>query len=170
MFFASTIFLVFTHIVPHATDIGFSAGEAATVLSLIGGASIAGRVLMGAVSDRIGRSKTTIICLLSQVLMLVWLMWAQELWMIYLFALVFGFAYGGVGPSMAALIGDTFGLNKIGVIMGALEVGYGVGASIGPVIGGLVFDISNSYFLAFLIGAVTMMVAVLAVALTRQER
>ncbi|MDZ4230522.1 MAG: MFS transporter [Dehalococcoidales bacterium] len=170
VFFASAIFLVLTHIVPHATDIGFSAVEAAAVLSVIGGANIGGRVLMGAVSDKIGRNRTTIICLLSQALALVWLIWVRELWMLYLFALIFGFAYGGVGPSMAALIGDTFGLNRIGVIMGALEVGYGLGAAIGPVIGGLVYDISNNYFLAFLIGALTLLVAVMAVALIRQEK
>ena len=166
---ASCIFLVFTHLVPHATDIGFSAGEAATVLSLIGGAAIAGRVLMGIASDRIGRKLTAIICALLQSGAMVWLIWAQDLWMLYLFALVYGFAFSGFSISMAALIGDTFGVRKIGSILGVLEIGFGVGAAIGSAVGGLIFDVTNSYFMAFLLGAVVLLVAALLIALIRQE-
>jgi len=169
LFLASNIFLVFTHLVPHATDIGFSAGEAATVLSLLGGATAAGRVLIGTLSDRIGRKLTAIICTLLLAGAMVWLIWSQDLWMLYLFALVYGLAYGGIGPSMAALVGDTFGLRQIGAILGVLDVGFGVGAAIGPAIGGLIFDVSNSYFMAFLLGAMVMLVAALLIALIRRE-
>jgi len=155
--------------VPHATDIGFSAVEAATVLSLLGGTTTVGRVLMGTVSDRIGRKVTAIICVLLQAGAMVWLIWAQELWMFYLFALVYGFAYGGISPSLAALIGDTFGIDRIGAILGVLEVGFGVGAAIGPVMGGFIFDARNSYSMAFLIGAVVMLISTLLIALIRRE-
>ncbi len=165
--FASCLFLVLTHIVPHATDMGISAGKAATVLSLLGGTNIVGRVLIGRASDRIGRKVTVIICALLQAGAMVWLIWSQELWMFYLFALVYGFAYGGYTPSVTALIGDTFGLRNIGVIFGMLEIGWGIGAAIGPAIGGLIFDASNSYSMAFLIGALAMLVATLLVALVR---
>ena len=79
LLFASSLFLVLTHIVPHAMDIGFSAVEAATVLSLTGGATIAGRVLLGAVSDRIGRKLTITICMLAQAGAMIWLLWLQDL-------------------------------------------------------------------------------------------
>jgi len=169
LFFASCLFLVFTHLVPHATDIGFSAGEAAAVLSLMGGAGIAGRVLMGVASDRIGRKSTAVICTLLQAGAMVWLIWSQDLWMLYLFALVFGFAYSGFSSSMGALIGDTFGLGKIGAIFGVLEIGFGIGAAIGSAIGGLIFDVSNSYSVAFLMGAVAMLISTLLIALIRKE-
>ena len=169
LLYASSLFLVFTHLVPHATDIGISAGEAAIVLSLIGGASIAGRGLMGTVSDRIGRKVTAVICALLQAGAMVWLLWSQDLWMFYLFALVYGFAFGGIGPSMAALIGDTFGLRSIGMTLGVLEIGWGVGAAIGPAIGGLIFDVSNSYFMAFLIGTAALLIATLLIPLIRRE-
>ena len=167
--FGSSLFLVLTHLVPHATDTGFSAGEAAAVFSLTGGTAIVGRVLMGTVSDRMGRKLTAIICALLQAGAMAWLIWAQELWMFYLFALVYGFAYGGIVPSVAALASDAFGLRQIGSIMGVLEVGLGVGAAIGPAIGGLIFDVSNSYSLAFLLGAVGMLIATLFIALVRRE-
>ena len=169
LFLASNMFLVFTHLVPHVTDIGFSAGEAAAVLSLVGGLSIVGRVLMGTVSDRIGRKPTAIICALLQAGAMVWLMWSQDLWMLYLFALFYGLAYGGLGPSIAALIGDTFGLRSMGAILGALDVGFGVGGALGPAIGGLIFDATNSYFMAFLLGAVVMFISALLIAVIRRE-
>jgi len=169
LFQASNMFLVFTHLVPHVTDIGFSAGEAAAVLSLVGGLSVVGRVLMGTVSDRIGRKPTAIICALLQAGALVWLTWSQDLWMFYLFALFYGLAYGGLGPSIAALIGDTFGLRNMGAILGALDIGFGVGGALGPAIGGLIFDATNSYFMAFLLGAVVMFISALLIAVIRRE-
>ena len=169
LLFASCLFLILIHIVPYATDMGISAMEAAAVLGLMGGTSIAGRVLMGRVSDSIGRKTTAIICSLLQVGAMVWLVWSQDLWMLYLFALVYGFAYGGLTPPLTALIGDTFGLRNIGIILGVLEIGWGVGAAIGPAIGGLIFDVSNSYSVAFLIGAVAMLMVTLLIALTRRE-
>ena len=162
-------FLVITHIVPHATDIGFSAAEAAAILSLIGGGGILGRVLMGRVSDSIGRKTTAIICALLQAGAMIWLIWSQDLWMLYLFAVVFGFAYGGLPISITALIGDTFGLRNIGVILGVLEIGWGGGGAIGSAIGGLIFDITNSYSIAFFIWAAAMLIVILSVALIRRE-
>ncbi|GAI10456.1 unnamed protein product [marine sediment metagenome] len=170
LFLASNMFLVFTHLVPHVTDIGFSAGEAAAVLSLVGGLSVVGRVLMGTVSDRIGRKPTAIICALLQAGAMVWLTWSQDLWMLYLFALFYGLAYGGIGPSIAALIGDTFGLRSMGAILGALDIGFGVGGALGSAIGGLIFDATNSYFMAFLLGAVVMFISALLIAVIRREK
>jgi len=148
---------------------GFSAGEAATVLSLVGVASIVGRVVMGIASDRLGRKLAAITCTLLQAGAMVWLIWSQDLWMFYLFALVFGFATSGFGITMAALIGDTFGVGKLGAILGVLEIGFGVGAAVGPAMGGLIFDINQSYFLAFLIEAAAMLVVTLLVALIKRE-
>ena len=169
LLYASCIVLVLIHIVPHATDIGISTMEAAVILSLIGGANAAGRVLMGSVSDSIGGKAAAIICSLLQVGAMVWLIWSQELWMFYLFALVYGFAYGGLVPPVTALIVDTFGLRNIGVILGMLDIGWGVGAAIGPAIGGLIFDVSNSYSIAFLIGVAAMLIVTLLIFLIRRE-
>jgi len=166
---ASNLFLVFTHLVPYVTDIGFSAAEGATVLSLMGGTIIVGRVLLGTISDKIGRKLTCIICALFQAGAVAWLIWSQQLWMFYLFALVFGLAYGGMGPSMAALIGDAFGLGKMGAILGVLDVGFGLGAAIGPFIGGLIFDVSKSYSVAFLLGMVAALMIALLMAQIREE-
>ena len=169
LLFAFCMLLVLTHIVPHTTDIGFSAGEAAAVLSLIGGVRAAGMVLLGSVADRMGKKKTAVVCTLFQAGAMVWLVWAQDLWMLCLFAIVYGLANGGLLSSITALLGDTFGLGRIGSILGLLDIGWAIGAATGPVAGGLIFDISNSYSVAFLIGAAAMAIVALLIVLIRRE-
>jgi len=167
--FAGCVFLIFTHLVPHITDIGFSPLEAATVLSLIGGASLLGRLLMGIASDRIGRRLTPIISTLVQAVAIAWLVWAQSLWSLYLFAVVYGFFYSGFGTSGGALISDTFGVKNIGAVFGLLEVGFGIGAALGAAMGGYIFDVSGSYKAAFMIGALAMLVATLLFTMVRRR-
>ena len=169
LFFSSNIFFITTHLVPHVTDIGFSAMEAATVLSMVGVAAIVGRVLMGIVSDRIGRRFAVIICALVQSVAVLWIIWAHDFWMLQLFAILFGFAYSGMSPSMAALISDTFGVGRIGTILGVLEIGFGLGSAVGPAIGGYIFDVSGSYSMAFLLWTTAMLAAALVAFLIRRE-
>jgi len=163
LLYAFCYLMMLTHIVPHATDIGIPAMEAATVLSLIGGSNIVGRLLMGRVSDGIGRRTTAIICALLVSGAMIWLIWSRDLWMLYLFGVVCGFFFGGFDPAVTALIGDTFGLRSIGMIMGILNVAFGIGAAIGPAVGGFVFDNSQSYSMAFLSGALAMLIVALLV-------
>jgi len=162
-------FLILIHIVPHATDIGISPMEAATILSVIGASFIAGRLLMGKVSDIIGGKKTAIICSALVAILLMSLIWTQDLSMLYIFGVIYGFAQGGLDTSISALIGDTFGMRNIGMIAGALQFTFGVGMIIGPAVGGIIFDANNSYFLAFVVSVLAMLVVTLLLALTRQE-
>jgi len=169
LFWSSSFFLILTHLIPHVTDMGFSAGEAAIVVSLMGGTSIAGSVIIGRVSDSIGRKTTAIICSLLQAGAMVWLIWSQDLWMLYLFAVAYGFTNGGLSPPVNALVGDTFGLRNIGVILGVLHIGWGIGAAIGPAVGGLIFDVKNSYSIAFWMGGGAWLIVTLLIALIRRE-
>jgi MFS family permease len=167
--FSLCLHLVLTHIVPYGTDVGISATEAAVILGLIGSISIPGRLVIGGVSDRIGRKASALICAMLQIGAMIWLTWARELWMFYLFAIVYGFAFGGFDILVTALIGDIFGLHSLGTIMGMLVVGWGIGAAFGPAVGGLIFDVFQNYFMAFMIGALAMMVAASFIALTKKE-
>jgi len=166
---AFSSFFVLTHIVPHAIDLGFSTIESATILSLLGIAMIAGRLIAGVITDKLSSKVVAIICSLLQAAALLWLVWVQELWMLCLFGLVHGFTLGGFTTAITVLIGGTFGLKDIGKILGVLEIGIFIGAAIGPYLGGLIFDVSSSYTLAFLIMAGVMLARTLMVALIMRE-
>jgi len=169
LLYSFSLLLVLTHIVPHATDIGIPAMKAAAILSLIGGGNIAGRLLMGRISDSLGRKATAITCALLAAGAIILLIGSQELWTLCLAGIVCGFSFGGLDPSVTALIGDSFGLRNIGVIMGTLNIAWGIGAATGPAIGGLIFDVTNSYATAFSIGATAMLVVALLIALSKRE-
>jgi OFA family oxalate/formate antiporter-like MFS transporter len=163
------VFIIMTHIVPHATDLGINVMKAATILSLIGAMNIPGRLLVGRISDNIGRKATSIACALSLAGTIIWLILSKDIWMFYLFAIFFGFFYGGFDASTTALIGDIFGLHKIEIIMGTMSASWSLGAAIGPIIGGLIYDIRNNYFVAFSISAAAMIIVTILLAVTKRE-
>jgi len=167
--FSFCVYMVITHIVPHGTDMGIPAMRAATILSLIGAISIPGRLLMGRISDSVGRKTTSIICALFLAGTIVWLICSKELWMFYLFAVVFGFFYGGLDVCTAALVGDLFGLRNIGTLMGTLSAGWSLGGAAGPLIGGMVYDMSNDYAVAFSLNIAAMILIAILVAFTKRE-
>ena len=53
--------------------------------------------------------------------------------------------------------------------MGVVDASFNTGAAIGPIIGGLIFDVSHSYFLAFSLAAAVMWVVTWLISLIRRE-
>jgi len=154
--------MIMVHLVNYATDLGISSLIAATFVSVIGIGSITGRVAMGAFSDRIGSHNALLICCIILAGTLVLLIFSNELWMFYLFAIVFGFAYGGEVPQMAALVGSFFGLHAVTVLVGIITMSARIGGALGSYLGGGIFDATNSYRWAFSTAALAGTVAVIS--------
>ena len=83
--------------------------------------------------------------------------------MLYLFAVVFGLSYGGMGAVESPIVAQFFGLGSHGLIYGIASLGFTTGAALGPFIAGYIFDVTGSYTTAFIISA---MLAALALVLT----
>jgi MFS family permease len=79
---------------------------------------------------------------------------ASEQWSLALFALLFGAAYGGFVALVPALTADYFGGKSMGAILGALYTAAALGALLGPVLAGAVYDARASYVLPILLGVV----------------
>jgi MFS family permease len=116
-----------------------------------------------------GKKPIAIISLLLLAGAFVWLLWARQLWMFYGIGLAFGLSWGGFSTSTVALVGDTFGIARSGAIFGALEIGFGLGAALGPAIAGHIYDVYLSYSLAFLTAAVIMFLMSFTILLIRKE-
>jgi len=159
--------IIMVHIVPHAIDLGISPIIAANILAVIGGVSIAGRIIMGITSDRIGSKLTFIISFVLMSAALSWLVVAGEVWMLFLVAVVFGFGYGGMAVLMAPIIAELFGLSSHGAILGSLEFAFTIGAAVGPLLAGHTFDITGSYQLAFLGCAILGVIGIILASLLR---
>jgi len=145
----SCLLTIIIHIVPHATDMGISEAEAAGILSVIGGISMAGRLVIGTASDRISGKRTMMICFIILTASILWLQIASEMWMLYLFAVVYGFAHGGFYTLISPLTAHQFGTKAHGAIFSTVYFAGTVGGAIGPFLAGYIFDISQSYQLVF---------------------
>ncbi|MFC2069159.1 MFS transporter [Chloroflexota bacterium] len=156
---ACNVYLVLTHIVPHAIDLGINPIQAASVLSLVGFGTLAGMLVLGKASDIIGKKRTVVICLLVTSLSMLWPIWSSSLCVLYIFAILLGFFQAGAGPAINSLIADVFGTRHIAVINGTLNAFWGIGAAVGPTLAGYIFDISGSYITAFLAGLVAVLIS-----------
>jgi len=154
--------MVMVHIVPYATAIGVSIIRAAVGLSFLGVGTIIGRVGFGALSDRIGRVPTLIMTCGIEAGSIFAMVTIDGPFMLYAIMFLLGSVYGGTAVLCSAMLGDFFGLRNVGVIMG-LWATSGVPAGVlGPLMAGVVFDATGSYFWALLIAGTVCLGAVLA--------
>ena len=168
LLWATNANLITTHIIPYATDAGISNIEASTIVSIMGGVQILSRLLFGRISDVIGRRIPAVICALLGAGAILWLLWSHDLPMFYLFAIVFGLGWGGLGVNLVTLSSEIFTSPNLGAIFGTLEMGYALGAAAGPLIGGAIFDMTGNYAIAFMVGANTMLIIAFLVIVTRR--
>ena len=125
---------------------------------------------MGSAGDRIGHKKALVVVFTLAVVALLWLQPARDLRMFYLFAVVFGFAYGGLVVLELPITAELFGLRAHGAIFGIIHFGATTGGAISPLLTGRIFDITGNYQLAFLVfAAVSFIGLMLSVRLTKVE-
>jgi len=148
------VFALMVHIVPHALEIGMDPISAANILATIGVFSIGGKIFFGKLGDTTGSTVVFITAFILLSASLFWLIPAGSPWALYLFAAVFGFAYGGGVTSESPLVAELFGLKNHGIILGNIAFSFTLGGAIGPFIVGYMFDRTNSYSLAFLACAI----------------
>ena len=143
--------IIIVHIVPGATDMGISATGAAGILSVINLASITGSSSSGPIIDRIGSWLGMVIALILMLIGLFLLLSVRDLWAFYVFAVIYGFGWGIVVTSRSIIPADLFGLHSYGSILGIILFLYTIGGTLGPVIAGYIFDVSQHYRLAFIL-------------------
>ncbi|MFC1952690.1 MFS transporter [Chloroflexota bacterium] len=142
---------ILVHIIPFAVDLGIPQTTAASLISIIGGSSISGRLLMGFAGDRIGHKRAVTILFFIIIVALSWLQLARELWMLYLFAAIYGFNHGGFFALISPLIAGLFGTRSQGTLLGVAIFSGTFFGSISPIITGRIFDVTHSYQMAFFI-------------------
>lgn len=149
------VIFIMAHIFIHATGVGVSPAGAANILVILGLFSIVGMNIMGMAGDRFGnRAAFTMGFFLMTIAFVSLFVLDDEPWALYLFGVVFGFAYGGTITLFSPTVAELFGLKSQGVILATAACLGGIGAAIGPVMGGHVFDATGRYSPAFLICAV----------------
>ena len=153
---------IIVHIVIHLIDLKIEATTAAGVLSLAAGISISARIIVGGIADKIGNKVALLVCLFTSAASFLLLLVARELWMFYLFAIMFGFSLWSSMAMISPLTADLFGLRSYGAIFASRGFIGALGGAAGPVVAGYVFDVTGSYHWAFVICLVAGVIAIIA--------
>lgn len=148
--------IMVTHHIAFALDMGYSKIYASSVISLFGILFAFGS-LAGFVSDRIGRESTmtigTIIGI-SGILVLTLIEGTSDPWKLFYYAIAMGFGLGITAPTIAATVTDIFQGPTAGAIIGFVWFSFSIGGAIGPWLGGWIFELTESYMVAFIVAMI----------------
>jgi MFS family permease len=147
------------HVVPDAINAGMSPTLAAKILALTGALMLAGRIVLGTIADRKGTKPVFIFCFMLSTCGLLLISFVHLHWVFFVLAVMIGFSQGGVGSCQSPLIAALFGLKSHGLIFGFLGFGSTFGAAVGPLLTGLLFDLTGSYDWAFLMCAAASLIS-----------
>jgi MFS family permease len=148
------------HLVPFARDLGHPPLAAATAISALGAGALVGRLVMGWISDRLGRRLTIAISMLLQAAAFLAFTAARDLPALYATAFLFGYSYGAITTLLPAIVGDFFGHAHAGTLVGFLFMLAGSISAWGPLAAGAVYDATGTYHRAFVLSAGCNVVAV----------
>ena len=140
---------IVTHSVNFLRDRGMSPGGAALGLGLTSAMGMWAKPLSGYLSDRLSRIALFVGFLLFQAAGVFLITRMQGEMSAYLALVVLGIGGGGAVPLRPLLTSQFFGSLQFGALFGALELAYGLGATVGPLLAGWVFDQTGNYTPAF---------------------
>ena len=139
------LFVPFVYLPTAALANGVSPVAAAALIGVIGVASVVGRLVIGALADRVGRVRTfqaSFAVLAAS--FLIWLVGGSWPWL-SAFAVVLGTGYGGWIALQPTLLAQLFGTRGLGGLVGLVYTAAGVGALIGPPLAGVLVDATGGY-------------------------
>jgi OFA family oxalate/formate antiporter-like MFS transporter len=124
--------LPYAMLVETARGIGVERHDALALLTLIGIGSIAGRFALAALADAVGRRATFLGCCVGlAAAMLIWAV-AVDLATLRTFALLFGALHGGFIALLPAFVADSFGVHRVGGVLGVLFTSRGIALLAAP--------------------------------------
>lgn len=140
------------HIVAFCVDLGYGPAVGGQMLSLMLLGGVASRIVSGLLADRIGGVRTLLIGSAAQTVALVLYLPSDGLISLYVVSTVFGLSQGGIVPSYAVIVREYLPAREAGSRVGIVIMTTIIGMALGGWMSGWIYDISGSYFLAFVNG------------------
>ena len=156
-------FFVATHIVAFAQDRGVSDFLAGNILAFMGLAGLVGVLLSGALADKFGASRPTLLCFVLRIGLFAYILFMQDTVSIAAVALLYGFTFTMTAPLTVVFAGNIFGTARLGSVSGLINMVHQVAGGLGAFVGAVIFDATGSYTGAF---ALMFALSVLATAAT----
>ncbi|WP_370272352.1 MFS transporter [Pseudooceanicola nitratireducens] len=140
------------HIVAFCVDLGYGPAVGGQMLSLMLLGGVGSRIVSGLLADKIGGVRTLLIGSVLQTLALVAYLPSDGLISLYVVSTIFGLSQGGIVPSYAVIVREYLPARQAGSRVGLVIMTTIIGMALGGWMSGWIYDISGSYFLAFLNG------------------
>ncbi len=161
-------FFFFTaHWILHVKDLGISPAAAALCMGIFSGVSIFGRLFAGVLLDKYSANYVWIGGLLFYIAAIITTFSITSPPMAYLAAGLFGYAFGHTFNCQATIMGNYFGVKAYAKSMGLFTMITSTICSSAGIIGGKIFDITNSYNGAFYIILVITSISIVALYFTK---
>jgi MFS family permease len=157
-----------THVMPYLGSIGVTRARSGLIAMVIPLVSIAGRLGLGWLGDRLDKRRTIAggMAMIAGGLLCFALAASGSLWLMVPFLILFGIGYGGNNTLRASAIREFFGRSNFGAIHGFMIGAMAVGGIVGPPLAGWVFDRWGSYQPAWFAFAALALAAILMVITT----
>jgi OFA family oxalate/formate antiporter-like MFS transporter len=157
--------MVISQLLPFARSQGVP-GAALVTMGLVVGAfgNVSGRLLSGWLSDMLGRLNTLrIVLVIATASMPMLYKVGANVAALYVMVWVVYFCYGAQGAVNPTAVADFFGTRNAGINYSLLFTSWGVAGTIGPTIGGVLFDRYHNYEAAFYAAAAFAAIALICV-------
>lgn len=136
---------VLQHQVPIIMASGMSEAMAAAILGLTAGVGGLGKLSFGRFSEIWPFRYVALLCFGLQALAVLALICVNSVATVWFYAVIFGFAMGGVVVLIPLVVGHYWGLTSYSVLLGVVWVANSLGGSAGTYLSGLIYDHSGSY-------------------------
>ncbi|MFO7965528.1 MAG: MFS transporter [Desulfobacterales bacterium] len=182
LLFANSVFIIpVMGFMGHVAAWGFDIAKAANVpevsatgmvklsIFLLGIASITGALIGGPLSDKYGRKPVLVTGFILQIFLIVYAVNVDRMSGIVIFSLSAGIVGGILTPLWAPYVGDIFGRVSLASLFGMIVFAVGIIGGTGPFLFGWIFDLTGSYFWAFIFSGCCYLVAMILIIFIRKE-
>jgi MFS family permease len=152
------------HIVAYCGDLGYGVARGAEMLSVMLACGIVSRLGSGLLADRIGGLRTLMLGSVLQGVALSLFLFFDGLGSLFTLSALFGLFQGGIVPSYAVIVRESFPASEVGMRVGIVLMATLIGMALGGWLSGVIFDATGSYAAAFLNGVAWNLANVLIVA------
>ena len=144
------------HAITHMKEgLGYSVTQAAFFIMIMTFGQVGGVSLGITIGDRFEKRVLAACCMLGHMVGLLLLTYATHPAQVAMFAVLHGMAWGLRGPLMQSIRADYFGRNAIGMILGLSAVIVALGQIAGPLVAGILADLTGDYRTGFTVLALT---------------
>src|SRR5262245_4141352 len=142
--------LLSAHGIPMLTDHGYTPMFASWALGVLGGSAIGFTVMLGALSDRLGRRPVLAAIYAGRVFIFSgFFLIRDNPAAIILLAVLGGVTMAGTGSMTSALTADIYGRFSVSSVFGLIFLVHQTGSAIGSALAGVLFETTGGYGPAF---------------------